>query len=103
MTGLRFAEKRQMIYLTSRNGRCVIVNRDVVKLQVDLHCEKKPPCFPFPVKPKQKRDVWVCSVEPTHQRGLGCWYQPKCSAQAPFISRISLSWVNAYISSRPLT
>lgn len=53
-----------MIYLTSRNGRCVIVNRDVVKLQVDLHCEKKPPCFPFPVKPKQKRDVWVCSVEP---------------------------------------
>lgn len=47
-----------MIYLTSRDGRCGIVNRDVVKLQVDLHCEKKPPCFPFPVKPKQKRDVW---------------------------------------------
>lgn len=46
-----------MIYL-SRDGCCGIVNRDVVKLEVDLHCEKKPPCFPFPVKPKQKRNAW---------------------------------------------
>lgn len=48
-----------MIYLTSRDGCCAIVNGDVVKLEVDLHCEKKPPCFPFPVKPKQMRgDAW---------------------------------------------
>lgn len=47
-----------MIYLRSRDGCCGIVNRDVVKLEVDLHCEKEPARFPFPVKPKQKRGAW---------------------------------------------
>lgn len=34
------------------------MNRDIVKLEVDLHGEEKPSRFPFPVKPKQTGDVW---------------------------------------------
>lgn len=34
------------------------MNRDVVKLEVDLHGEEQPSRFPFPVKPKQTSDVW---------------------------------------------
>lgn len=68
-----------MIYLASRDGRCGIVNRDVVKLEVDLHCEKKPARFPFPVKPKRMRGVWgVHSGTNTPERfGFLNRYQPK--------------------------
>lgn len=36
------------------------MNGDVVKLKVDLHGEKKPPRFPFPGEPTQRRHAW-CS------------------------------------------
>lgn len=68
VTELRRAESSSRIYLARRDGRCGIVNRDVVKLEVDLHCEKKPACFPFPVKPKRMRGVRLCTVEPTQQK-----------------------------------
>lgn len=54
--------RRLRFYLKRRDGCCGIVNRDVVKLEVDLHCEKKPPRFPFPAKPKQTTDVWDVDV-----------------------------------------
>lgn len=69
-----------MIYLTSRARCCGVVNRDVVKLEVDLHCEKQPPCFPFPVKPKQMREVWGVHSGSKHTTKV--WVSEQVPAEA---------------------
>lgn len=105
-----------MIYLTSRDGCCAIVNGDVVKLEVDLHCEKKPPCFPFPVKPKQMRGdawnqrarkVWVFEQMPAEAREEVVSYRTSAcqhlSTPVSFHFQISLSRAYLCISFRPLT
>lgn len=68
--------QRLFFYLASGDGCCGVVNRDVVKLEVDLHGEKKPPCFPFPVTPEQKRDAWVCLQWNRHTRKVWLFQVP---------------------------
>ena len=43
-----------MAYLDRGDGGFIPANRDVVKLEVDFHCKKKPPRFPFPAETNQR-------------------------------------------------
>lgn len=49
--------KRKLAYLDRGEGSCRPANRDVVKLEVDFYCKKKPPRFPFPAKTNQAYDL----------------------------------------------
>lgn len=48
------AEKRKFPYFDWGAGTPGTANRDVVKLEVDFHCEKKPSCFPFSAEANQR-------------------------------------------------
>lgn len=48
------ADRSMLAYLDRGDWSSRLANRDVVKLEVDFHCKKKPPCFPFPEKDEPK-------------------------------------------------